>query len=567
MVSPGESFGRVEHVGRVEGDSANVISQYDYTYDAAGRRTEIARSGSAMSESRTDAYGYNDRNELTNAAKNATFNEYAYQYDDIGNRLSSLDLGTNRTYTANALNQYTNIVEGVGEFLPQFDDDGNQTLIKTATGLWQVSYNGENRPVLWECGSTNIIMSFDRMGRRVEYVETVSGVTNNHHRFVYDGYVCIQRLNAASNNAIDLVFGWDPSEPVATRPLIMQKYGEYNLFYTHDGNKNISELVFFQQANGIAAHYEYAPFGAVTATSRSTPVTAYDFREYNPFRFSAECADGALGLLYYNYRHYNPVDGRWTSRDELPHVSNLYRLLSNDGYNHIDVLGLEKDISFEDYLSDFIARIERRVGRKLTPEEKRWYRETLARGCIGIVSCHVGVDIDLLKKEQVHCYAKLENAQKKKGEMVRCKTCRDNESPIIYSIHLWDSKKGTAESEIKVDQNTGEVDMSNWQRKHRDGGDENCRFDYAYYDGCGNFFHADGIHNPDENNDGEGDIFKRKQIACMTVLKADLGEWQGSMRDAYNQEVWCVACGGWIVAGKNDPRIDHSKIKPVKPQN
>ena len=68
-------------------------------------------------------------------------------------------------------------------------------------------------------------------------------------------------------------------------------------------------------------------------------------------------------------------------------------------------------------------------------------------------------------------------------------------------------------------------------------------------------------------SDGEGDIFKRKQIACMTVLKADLGEWQGSMGDAYNQEVWCVACGGWIVAGKNDPRIDHSKIKPVKPQN
>ena len=28
-----------------------VISQYDYTYDAAGRRIEIARSGTAMSES------------------------------------------------------------------------------------------------------------------------------------------------------------------------------------------------------------------------------------------------------------------------------------------------------------------------------------------------------------------------------------------------------------------------------------------------------------------------------------------------------------------------------------
>ena len=324
--------------------NGGVISQYDYVNDALGRRTAITRSGSMMSETRTDYYGYNDRSELVSGTKDTAatnLTEYAYQYDDIGNRLSSLDLGTNRTYTANALNQYTNIVEGAGGFLPQFDDDGNQTLIKTATGIWQVTYNGENRPVLWERGSTNIIMKFDRMGRRVEYVETVSGVTNIHHRFVYDGYLCIQRLNAAANNAIDLVFGWDPSESVATRPLILQKYGQYNLFYTHDGNKNVSELVFLQQTNGIAAHYEYAPFGAVTATSRSTPVTAYDFREYNPFRFSSEYADDALGLIYYNYRQYNPFEAKWISRDlaRESYFANKYSFVNNNIYA-IDVLGL-----------------------------------------------------------------------------------------------------------------------------------------------------------------------------------------------------------------------------------
>ena len=227
------------------------------------------------------------------------------------------------------------------------------------------SLTAENRPVLWECGTTNIVMSFDRMGRRVEYVEMVSGVTNTHHRFVYDGYLCIQRLNAASNNAIDLVFGWDPSEPVATRPLVLQKYGQYNLFYTHDmrprrrrrvarrsvateprsgrkrpRNKNVSELVFFQQANGIAAHYEYAPFGAVTATSKSTPVTAYDFCMYNPFRFSSEYADNALGLVYYNYRHYNPVDGRWTSRDVYNIIPNCdYLFMNNAALLEFDYLG------------------------------------------------------------------------------------------------------------------------------------------------------------------------------------------------------------------------------------
>ena len=330
------------------------ISVYSCTNDAIGRRTAIARSGTMMSETRTDYYGYNDRNELVSAAKSggaqSSATEYEYSYDDIGNRLLSFDLGTNRTYTANRLNQYTSISNRClsaslrEEFIPTFDLDGNQTLIQTATGLWQVSYNGENRPVLWECGTTNIVMKFDRMGRRVEYVEMVSGVTNTHHRFVCDGYVCIQRLNGAANDSIDLVFGWDPSEPVATRPLILQKYGQYSLFYTHDGNKNVSELVFFQQANGIAAHYEYAPFGAVTATSRSTPVTAYDFREYNPFKFSAEYADDTLGLVYYNYRHYNLYDGRWNVKD-MQHEQGF-----KEYHENCNSSSISKAPFYEDYL-------------------------------------------------------------------------------------------------------------------------------------------------------------------------------------------------------------------------
>ena len=121
--------------------------------------------------------------------------KYAYQYDDIGNRISSFDLGTNRTYSANNLNQYTlisNLCDPVTlreTFIPQFDDDGNQTLIQTTTGIWFVTYNGENRPVLWERvisdsntqnsnTQTLISMSFDRMGRRVQYLETCGSATN-----------------------------------------------------------------------------------------------------------------------------------------------------------------------------------------------------------------------------------------------------------------------------------------------------------------------------------------------------------------------------------------------------
>ena len=71
----------------------NIISQYDYTYDAAGRRVQMTRSGSAMSENRIDAYGYNARSELISASKlggsQSSATEYAYFYDDIGNRETS----------------------------------------------------------------------------------------------------------------------------------------------------------------------------------------------------------------------------------------------------------------------------------------------------------------------------------------------------------------------------------------------------------------------------------------------------------------------------------------------
>lgn len=41
-------------------------------------------------------------------------NEYAY--DPIGNRQTSSDLGTARTYIANSLNQYTGLSDGVDTF-------------------------------------------------------------------------------------------------------------------------------------------------------------------------------------------------------------------------------------------------------------------------------------------------------------------------------------------------------------------------------------------------------------------------------------------------------------------
>ena len=317
--------------------STNTISQYDYAYDSAGRRISMSKSGTAFNHNDTIAYGYNARSELTNAVASVDPNyRYAYEFDDIGNREISSEHGTNSVYTANSLNQYT----AVDDFIPQFDDDGNQTLVKTATGIWSVTYNGENRPILWENGDTVVSMSYDRMGRRV---------TKNDQRFVYDGYLQIANFELSATNLqfrthnLQL-FVWDPTEPVATRPLVwnsltFQPFNFSTSYYTHDGNKNVSEVV--AENGDIAAHYDYAPFGSVNAQTGTLAVA-------NLFRFSSEYADDTLRLVYFNYRHYEPITGRWLSRD-LEESSNLY-LLVNNNTSDCDFLGLSP---LTDTLSEF----------------------------------------------------------------------------------------------------------------------------------------------------------------------------------------------------------------------
>ena len=119
-----------------------LVAQREYSYDALGRPTarDTARKGTVVN----DIFEHNTRSELVIATVNGK--NYEYAYDNIGNREFSLEDGKATMYDANSLNQYTSIaVNGGTPFIPQFDADGNQTLIKTETDIWCAVYNAENR--------------------------------------------------------------------------------------------------------------------------------------------------------------------------------------------------------------------------------------------------------------------------------------------------------------------------------------------------------------------------------------------------------------------------------------
>ncbi len=148
--------------------------------------TSVAKSGAMTAASETLNFGYNNRSELTSAVSDVDANyNYAYAFDNIGNRTSSTEAGTQSSYSANALNQYDSISLGEAVSSPlQYDADGNATLIQTSTGTWAITSNGANRPIRFENAETQTVVEcvYDSQGRRFEKKVTVAGTMTLRER-------------------------------------------------------------------------------------------------------------------------------------------------------------------------------------------------------------------------------------------------------------------------------------------------------------------------------------------------------------------------------------------------
>ncbi len=325
--------------------SANPPARHEYDYDALGRPTRRRDTWNTAAPKTTRLFTYNSRGELVGDQLRPG-GRFGYQYDNIGNRKEAFEFGSTTDYETDELNRYAGIVRNGGEaFTPQYDADGNQTLVKTSTGIWTVTYNAENRPVKFESedGGTTVECAYDSMGRRFEKKVTVGGTTGFHARYLYRDYLQVAECDLTGETPVVVrSYLWDPSEPEATRVLAMTRWEangtqvKEHLYCMHDAMKNVTSL--FGEARGRRALYEYRPYGGLVTSEGN-------MAQENKFRFSCEYMDDELGLIYYNYRHLNPLDGRWISRDPIAEQGgwNLFAFVKNNSIINFDYLG-EKTI-------------------------------------------------------------------------------------------------------------------------------------------------------------------------------------------------------------------------------
>ena len=344
---------------RVGFNHDQLLSQYGYAIDADGQR--ISRTTTHGGETFTDVFGFDpDTGGLTTSKRAGSVDaNHTYAVDKIGNReVATSGQKTPITYQPNALNQYVGI-EGDTSIALAHDADGNLTRRGDRTFTWDANNRSDWRERRWTAGGCP--KGETSVGR-----ERVNRLIATHDRgifiarYTYDHQS--RRIARWTRDGVDeryLYQGWNliavyhPGEPAPVEtytwgkdlsgslqgaggvggPLFAKKrgHGQDAWIYHYDASGNVTEVT--DSKGNLLDHYEYHPFGNL-ASAPQLPG--------NRFRFSTKLQDAETAFYYYGYRYYDPVDGRWLSRDPIGEHGglSLYGFAGNDTSNRLDYLGL-----------------------------------------------------------------------------------------------------------------------------------------------------------------------------------------------------------------------------------
>ena len=308
-----------------------LLSQYGYAINADGQR--ISRTTTHGGHTFTDVFGFDpDTGGLISSKRAASVDaNHTFAFDKIGNReVATSGQKTPITYQPNALNQYLSI-EGDSSISLTHDADGNLTRRGDRTFTW----DADNHLIaIHERGILIARYTYDHQSRRIARW-TRDGVDE---RYLYQGWNLIAVYRPGETEPVETyTWGKDLSGSIqgagGVGGLLFAKkrgHGQDAWIYHFDANGNVTEVT--DSKGNLLDHYEYDPFGQLL----SQPVLSE-----NRYRFSTKPQDAESGFYYYGYRYYDPIDGRWISRDPLgePGGLNLYWFVENDGINAWDYLG------------------------------------------------------------------------------------------------------------------------------------------------------------------------------------------------------------------------------------
>jgi RHS repeat-associated protein len=349
-----------------------IISQYEYTLDAAGNRVQvkekydyafskemreqgvgevyagvndISRQKDKNSKdgiSLVTTYAYDPLNRLT-SVKYPLGNTVTYSYDPMGNRMSMVSklgkISSTTSYTYDAGDQLLS----AGKTSFAYDNNGNM-IQKTEQGKTTTyAYDGSNRlstVTLSQssghrmAGLENSVNENDAETSRDSVNEKDTGASRNAGKgkaktttvhFTYDGDGVRTGKSVTTQSKTDATqYLWDINHGLPQ--ILTESDAKGTALYSY----GLGRISMADPRKG-PMYYQYDGLGSVRSLTDRKGMTkglyAYDaFGKPlisaslvdNDFQYTGEQVDDETGLIYLRSRYYDPEIGRFISRDSFP---------------------------------------------------------------------------------------------------------------------------------------------------------------------------------------------------------------------------------------------------------
>lgn len=367
--------------------SENVISQFDYAYDAGGDVIAWTQTNSGQANPRRYDFGYDAADQLrsallVNTVTSEQVSQFSYDYDSAGNRTNSQADSAITTSSVNNLNQLTSETSGgkmhfrgtineaatvtvagnaaTVDAAGNFDGAANVnvgentiTIVATdasgnsQTNNYQVNVSsGVSTSFIYDLNGNLIndgakTFEWDAVNRLVAINYTNS---SNRTEFTYDGLsrrvTVVEKSGETINSTKSFIWvGNEIAEERNASNTVTKRFyrmGEQvsstNYYYTRDHLGSVREMT--DVTGQVRARYDYDAYGIRT---KSTGDLDTDWG------FTGHYYHQPSNLSLTLYRAYAATDGRWISRDPLGEVGglNLYEYVGNNSPRYNDPLGLD----------------------------------------------------------------------------------------------------------------------------------------------------------------------------------------------------------------------------------